>query len=281
MAPYMTVRFGLGNPQGMRSDSWSIRSWNDGSIYITPRMLSKSHRGAYKVSLHPKFPDGSGGRWKIEWVDAYVEKHPEVVPDGNTVIQEWESEDVRLRPGVPIRQGFAVVLGRFSLGPHIENDDPNRTASESAHLAKAGWERNLPDPDHAYQWTVLVGDPGVVITPPGTRSMGATHVGTLQLGPNGVAHVMRHVIPLTDRMREQQRIQATGMANTLLEKDEDGNIASKSADDRGRHGVIRGTALGHEEPEGLRWAMEIALPYGFPPGESEAMLNADIAASTN
>jgi hypothetical protein len=71
------------------------------------------------------------------------------------------------------------------------------------------------------------------------------------------------------------------MANALLEKDEDGIIVSKSVNDRRRPGVIRGTAFGHEELEGLRWAMEIALPYGFPPGTVEEMLNADIAAGAS
>jgi hypothetical protein len=44
--PGMAVRFGLGNPERMRSDSWSVRAGSDGSIYIAPRLLKKDHRDA-------------------------------------------------------------------------------------------------------------------------------------------------------------------------------------------------------------------------------------------
>ena len=263
----MAIRFGFGNPEGMRSETWKVRAGSDGSIYITPRMLKKNHRGAYKVSLHPKRPDGSGGRWKIEWEDRYVQQHPAVLRNGETVLAEWESESVRLGPNVPIKEGFAVVLGRFSLGPHIVNDNPATAADEAAHLAKVTWERDLLDPDHAYQWTVLVGDPGdPVEQPPGTRAMGSTVIGVLRLGSMGITYVMRHVIPLTDRMRAEQKKNAQALASSMLEKDDEGNVVSKNEEDKDRPGVIRGTALGHEDT-GLRWAMELAIPYGFTDAE--------------
>lgn len=245
-----TVRFGLGEPAGMRSDSWSVRTGADGSVYIAPRMLFKGSRGPIKVSLHPKRDDGTGGRWKVEYQPHFTDSRPDLFVDRgvDTIVDEWDSESQRLAPTGLLKQAYGVVLGRFSMAPHMTHEDNARAAEESAYLAKADWLRELPPIGFAYQWTVLIGDPDISFGPPGTRAMHAVEIGSFKTAQAGDVFVMRHLFEISTEM--QSRI--AEHAQTLASQ-------SKA---RARPLTSRVTLIGKED-NGFRWSAEIALSSGF------------------
>jgi len=75
-------------------------------------------------------------------------------------------------------QGFAVVLGRFSMGRHPRPHNADEPTPANRHLAKVDWIDDLPPDGHAWPFTVLVTDAGVALAgPPGARTMQAKPVG--------------------------------------------------------------------------------------------------------
>jgi len=116
--------------------------------------------------------------------------------DGSRLIADWSSEDGRLGEA-PLKQGFAVLIGRFSMGVHPLPVDPEDLKRYRRKLSKAQWVDEIPGVDEAWQFTVLVGDPTVrLVGPPGRRGMNAVAVGNFELADGSSVWVMRHRVLL-------------------------------------------------------------------------------------
>jgi hypothetical protein len=96
-----------------------------------------------EASLHPRDPDRPGGEWRVAWTSEQVAGNG--VPDGagTRVLTEWESEEGRLEAS-PLKQGFAVTLGRFSLGLHVLPDEPDELVRYRRRLAKVQMAQRHP-----------------------------------------------------------------------------------------------------------------------------------------
>lgn len=240
------VRFGFGAPGGLRSSSWEVWGRPDSSVYIASREIGHS----IKASLHPRHPARPGREWRVALVGDRANVAPEFAAtlDGR-VIDAWDSESGRLGDSVPLRQGFAVVLGHFSLARHPRPRNADEPAPADRHLAKVGWIDDLPPDGHAWQCTVLVTDPGVALTgPPGARAMQAKPVGTFVLPDGSTVWVVRHLIVVTERMREHLTSAATVMVQRLGVSD--------------GHRVYRGHL--RTTTEALRAFVEVAVTIGDP-----------------
>jgi len=240
------VRFGLGAPGGLRSSSWKVWGGADSSVYIASREIGHS----VKASLHPRDPARPGREWRVALIGDHANVAPEVAAtlDGR-VIDAWDSESGRLGDGVPLRQGFAVVLGRFSMGRHPRPHNPDEPTPANRHLAKVDWIDDLPPDGHAWQFTVLVTDAGVALAgPPGARAMQAMPVGTFVQPDGSTVWVVRHLIVITERMLEHVTRAATVMVQRL----------GVSDDHRVYRSHLRTTT------EALRAFVEVAVTIGDP-----------------
>jgi hypothetical protein len=184
-----------------------------------------------------------------------METRPDHFVDGamDPLISEWDAEAQRLGPDVPIREGFGVVLGRFSLGPRVIPDDPLVDEEQRRYLGKVAWFSTIPPTGHAWQWTLLVGDSGKRISAPGTTSMDAEVAGEFDAGGFGSVYLMRHLIPTTQEMIAKITIG--------LQRAEESLLSEPSGP-----AVLRGHIFGKED-NGLRWALDIAATHGFPAEE--------------
>lgn len=205
------VRFGIGDPDGHRSSSWTVKGGRDSSIYV----LSRDVGHAIKASLHPRDESRPGGEWRVALVGDNARVTPEVADRlVGRVIEVWDSELCRLGQGVPLRQGFAVLLGRFSMGRHPESSDSDELDAYRRRLGKVDWI-DMPPADHAWQFTVLVTDPGIALKgTPGRRAMKALPVGAFVL-PNGSdVWIVRHLVPISDETRDM----VTKAANIVIDR---------------------------------------------------------------
>jgi hypothetical protein len=164
------------------------------------------------------------------------------------VLDAWDSERVRLT-GTTLRQGLAIVLGRFSLAYHATPVDAEEARLEEDDLREVDWITDLPGLDQAWQMTVFITDAGTKSTPPGTRRMGSVPVGKLDLSNGGEVWVMRHLISVSAEMKDN----ITNGLTLALSKIEGGPT----------EGVHRALLRGREEG-GLRWWLEAAATAGLP-----------------
>jgi len=162
------------------------------------------------------------------------------------VLDSWDSEKVRLGD-TPLKQGIAVVMGRFSLGYHPTPNDPDDAAKVTKSLRSIDWVDPPPEGE-AWQVTIFVGDPHTRGTPPGTRAMGSIPMGRLELPNDGEVWVVRHLIPM-----------ATADVGAKMEQGLS-QIAPDGLDD----GVHRLLLRGNED--GLRFWIETAVTKGAPMG---------------
>lgn len=242
------LRFGLGVPNGPRSSSWKIWGGADSSVYIASRDIGHN----VKASLHPRDPARPGREWRVALVGNRANVDAEVAArlDGR-VFDAWDSESGRLGDRIPLRQGFAVVLGRFSMGRHPRPHDDD-AAVNRRHLAKVSWLEDLPPEAQAWQFTVLMTDPGIALAePPGTRAMKAIPVGTFVLPDGTNVWLMRHLIPITDHMRDL----VTKAANVMVHR------LGVTVDHRVYRAHIPTTT------ESLRAFVEVAVTIGDPNGD--------------
>lgn len=246
------VRFGLGRWDGLRSSTWKVWPGSDGSVYVADREVGN----AVKISLHPRRPHAPGGEWRIAFnSDEIAAKARPGDTLSGRVIAAWDSEANRL-PSAPLRQAFAVVLGRPSLGyvPLPTNVDDLKRVRRN-RTRGVDWSATMPDLDHLWQFTVLIGDHNVKLSAPGTRAMGAVPVGHFVLPSTEEVWVMRHLIPYTENMRTEvhQKVQ------TVV------NLGERP---KGLTAVRRAHLLGNE-PDGLRWIIAVAVTFGPIPSELE------------
>lgn len=239
------VRFGIRDPEGFRSSSWTVKGGGDSSVYVSNRRVGR----AIKVSLHPRDPALAGADWRIALVGdgAKVEQAVAQRMDGR-VLHGWDPEQCRLGDGMPVRKGFAVVLGRFSLARHPEPHDPDELASYHRHLAKVDWIDDVPPIGFAWQFTVLLTDPGHMFDRPPLRS--AVPVGTFVLPDGTGVWIVRHQIPVGARMRDTITAAAKLMVDRLGMPEE--------------HSVYRG--FYPTTPEPVRAFVEVAVTLGDPEG---------------
>lgn len=245
--PPSAVRFGLRYSSRLRTSTWKIGMGSDSSVYIINRPIG----GAVKVSLHPRDKERPGHEWRIARAREFSDLEP---GSPSRVLDSWDSESMRLRPDSPLKQGFAVVLGRFSLGYHEAPQDAEEAEREERALRAVHWITDLPGVNAAWQVTVFVGDAGARSTAPGTRSMGSTPIGSLTLPNGGQVWVMRHEIPVTDEMRSNIELAVRSALAQLVAEPEDG---------------VHRILLSGREEDGLRWWIETAGTKGAPSGALE------------
>lgn len=245
------VKFALGQWDGLCSATWKVWPGSDGSVYIADRNIG----GKSKVSLHPRDPTRPGQEWRIAFNTpeiAQLARPDESQPD--RVIDAWDSEMNRL-PAAPLREAFGVVLGRPSLGYYEMPDDSTQLAKVRGYRTKGvDWSAPMPSVDQLWQFTVLIGDPNVRTTAPGTRAHGAVEVGMFVLPSSEQVWVMRRLIPFTEKMKADVAEKMRSVVN---------------AGDRSWSGVRRAHLMGRE-PSGFRWIFDLAVTRGDIP---EALLN--------
>lgn len=188
MSSRPAIRFGLGFPEGLHSASFRVWAEGDSSVYVANRQTGKH----FKASLHPL-------EYGYGFTEAYEGLHGKI--SGGRKVSTWPSEQNRLGSGL-LKEAFAVVLGRFSLGLPPPPKTPDEAEVVRRSLVKVDWLTDIPPVDQAWQFTVLITDPGVKSTPPGRRAMSAIPVGRLDLPNGGEVWVMRHLIPVSDSMIE-------------------------------------------------------------------------------
>lgn len=243
------VKFGLGRWDGLCSPTWKIWSGSDGSVYVADREAGK----AIKVSLHPRRPEHPGGEWRIAFNSNEIaaDARPDDTFRGR-VVEAWDSEDTRL-PSAPLRQAFAVVLGRPSLGyTPLPPDDRHLQRLRRHRTRGIDWSAPMPDLKHLWQFTVLIGDPHVNVSAPGTQSMGAVPVGHFTLPSTEQVWIMRHLIRYTPAMQADVAQKVHAMVN----------FAQRPQAPLARRGHIMG-----KERDGLRWIMAVAATFGPIPPE--------------
>lgn len=238
------IRFGLWYSPEIRSSSWKVGFGSDSTVYVINRPIGN----AVKVSLHQRDSERSGHEWRFALTQEYLDSGPD--PDQPRVGDSWDSEQRRI-PDSPLKVGFAVVLGRFSLGYHTPQESLEDALREERELQTVDWITDLPTVDQAWQVTVIVVDPGIPSTPPGTRAMGSIPLGKLDLPNSSEVWVMRDLIPITDEMR-------ANITNGT-------NFALSELENEPSDGVHRVLLQGKEEG-GLRYWLESAATKGAPPG---------------
>jgi hypothetical protein len=219
-----------------------VYAGSDSTVYVASRDIGH----AIKVSLHPIDPSRPGEEWRLAWTSEHVARHG--LPDGhqNRVLDAWDSESRRLDEA-PLKHAFAVVLGRFSMGLHPLPEDDAGLAAYRRRLAKVDWVQDYPDLDEAWQFNVMVGDPGYnIIRPPGRRGMNAAAVGKLTLPTRVDVWVVRNRIKLDDDAKAQVQHAANGLVQTLGKRDSPG--------------VYRGHLTG--DADGLHFFAEVAVTWG-------------------
>lgn len=244
------IRFGLRHSPELRSSSWKVSVGKDSSVYVINRPIG----GSVKVSLHPGSEEQPGREWRIALTDEYMKSGD--IDRESRVIDSWDSEAMRLKPGMQLKLGFAVVLGRFSLAYHPTSENPDAAKREEKELRVVDWITDVPDQGTAWQVTVLVTDPNTRSTPPGpgSRAMGSVPVGRLDLPNKGEVWVMRHRIPVTDEMMKTINM---GMSFAFSQ------LPNGPGD--GVHRIL----LRGKEDDGLRWWIETAATKGAPAGTLE------------
>jgi hypothetical protein len=162
------------------------------------------------------------------------------------VLDAWDSESRRLGDA-PIKHAFAIVLGRFSMGLHPLPDDEDQLSAYRRRLAKVDWVQDYPNVGEAWQFNIMVGDPGYnIVRPPGWRSMKAIGVDKFTLPSGTDVWIVRNRIQLADdwMTHVERAIHAT--VNSL------GNRESP--------GVYRAHLTGNTD--GLRFFAEAAVTWG-------------------
>lgn len=250
------VRFGLGTWDGLRSSTWKVWGGADGSVYVANREIGNQ----LKVSLHPGFADRrSGDEWRLAFTSDTIargaRRRAGSADIAGRVLAAWDSEEAR-HPSAPFREAYAVVLGNPSLGyvplpPELED----RAKVRRQLTRQVDWSTPLPGTDVLWQFTVLIGDPGVRSSPPGAKRMLAKTVGRLVLPTSEEVWVMRHLIPFTDDLKNKVRTYAEGALNRIPL-------------DPAEPGVYRINMFGSES-SGLRWVIEIGVTAGPVPPELE------------
>lgn len=136
------------------------------------------------------------------------------------------------------------------MGYHSRPTDPDKVENDMKRLAKVQWLTELLDIDQAWQFTVLIGDADLNLGPPGTRAMRAVPVGGFKLPNNADVWVMRHLVPVNDKMKENIANAVQTMLYGLGRPEEPA--------------VYRGHMMGRDG--GLRWVVEVAATHGAPAG---------------
>ena len=116
-------------------------------MYVASREIGHS----VKASLHPRDPARPGRERRASHSS---ETRANVAPDvaaklDGRVIDAWDGESGRLGDRVPLRQGFGVVLGHFSMARHPRPRNAHEPAPADNHRAKVDWINDLPPDGHA------------------------------------------------------------------------------------------------------------------------------------
>ncbi len=108
------VRFAVGPPNGLTSNSWSLWANRKGDIYIACRDNFKEA----KVSLHPS------GRWRMGFTTEALAKNPNIVPlEGNRAWEVWDQPPPQL-PNVTI--AFRLFFPTSELAVRLEQRQPDQ-----------------------------------------------------------------------------------------------------------------------------------------------------------
>ena len=235
------VRFGLKARDDLRSSSWSVHGGGDSSVYVINRDVGH----AMKVSLHPHDPNKPGGDYRVAWTSEYWQGEL-LPPETPRLMADWHADDGRL-PDAPLRMGFCVLLGRFSLGLYPPLDDPDAARRQQQRFSRVEWIEELPDPGFAWQVTVLIGDPRCHLTgTPGRNGMGAQKVGSFVLPDESEVWLVRHVQQLDEGYRD---VFERGLT-----------IAVEKLGKRESPGVYRSLVL--TSRDGLHGFIDTALSFG-------------------
>ena len=234
------VRFGLGQWDGLRSSTWKVWAGRDSSVYVACRDVGAS----VKVSLHPTDTSRPGSDSRVAWTSEYMAAHPEL---DDRVVASWGREDCLL-PDAPVLQGFAVILGRFSLGLNRLPDEGEELVKYRRGLQGVRWVEDLPPINEACQFTVLLTQPGVRLTNEIIRLGSAEPIGGIRTDSGSQAWVMMHRIPVTDDLRD--RLLAAFQAGAHRYEAARGAAVADIE-------VLRAHILGYEA-DGLQWIAECA-----------------------
>jgi hypothetical protein len=111
------VRFAVGPPNGLTSNSWTLWANRKGDVYISCRDNFKEA----KVSLH------ASGRWRMGFTSAALAKNPNLVPlEGNRAWEVWDQPPPQL-PNVTI--AFRLYFPTSELAVRPEQRQPDQWRS--------------------------------------------------------------------------------------------------------------------------------------------------------
>jgi hypothetical protein len=103
------VRFAVGDPEGLTSNSWRIWASRKGDIYIACRDNFKEA----KVSLH------ASGRWRISLTTEAISKNDSLIsPEENRALEVWDKPTESLPNTVT---AFRIIFPRSELAVKPEN----------------------------------------------------------------------------------------------------------------------------------------------------------------
>jgi hypothetical protein len=108
------VRFAVGPPNGLTSNSWSLSANKKGDVYIACRDNFKEA----KVSLH------ASGRWRMGFTEEAMARNPNLVPLGrDRAWQVWDKPPAKL-PNVTI--AFRLLFPTSELAVRPEQRKPDQ-----------------------------------------------------------------------------------------------------------------------------------------------------------
>lgn len=105
------VRFAIGEPHGMTSNSWRIWTNDKGDTYVACR----DNFNNVKVSLH------ASGRWRMAFTSEAVAKEPNLVSaNGNRAWEVWGEPD-QIRPGTVVALRLIFITSELRVAPNQRN----------------------------------------------------------------------------------------------------------------------------------------------------------------
>jgi hypothetical protein len=184
--PDPTLRFAVGNPDGLSSNSWRVWARPDGDVYISCRDNYKE----LKVSLH------RSGRWRVGLTDIAAGRLADrTVGGSNRAWDVWDRPD----PMVPgITMGFVILFfpSELSITPSLRS-------------ASSAWARGeteiIPTASEPAVATVTLNDPGYVLA---AARANAQYQRFLPLSSGREVQLLVHTEPLGRDSAEVQSLRA-------------------------------------------------------------------------
>ena len=107
------VRFAVGDPNGLTSNSWKVKAKKKGDIYIICRDNFKEA----KVSLHPR------GGWRMAFTTEAIKKNPKLMVEKNRDWAVWD-EPLTTLPNTIVAFHLYFPTSELSVSPqHRKSDD--------------------------------------------------------------------------------------------------------------------------------------------------------------